>query len=232
MLVASLPITALPRVSADAGFTSGLGLVSLLSSVGLAGGARTTVTLDFTDVRTYWVPNVQVVSRVDAASQELLVSYADAAIRDLTRSLQLRSGKQTDPCGSGRICGLSVITRVYLTRQIDYTYRNGRIVAAGLRRAELVADNGSATRPAIPPSVVVNVTTDADGAVDGAQTDAQIATLQGQLAALSANTDRGQSLRFEAWDARGITFRQIYQRPVAVAWDGIDYEISAFASGG
>lgn len=41
----SLPIAAFPTVTADAGFTAGLGIVQGLTALGLAGGARTRVTL-------------------------------------------------------------------------------------------------------------------------------------------------------------------------------------------
>lgn len=231
-LLASLPITALPRVSADAGFTSGLGLVNLLSSLGLVGGSRTTVTLDFTDVRTYWVPNVQVVGQIDSLAPQIVGNYYGAGLRELSRSLQLRDRVSSDPCGVGRTCGMSVITRVYLTRQIDYTYRNGKIIAAGLQRADTIPEDGTPTRPPSAPTVTVNIATNADGTVDGAQTEAQIAALRQQLTTLSTSTSRGQSLQFQAWDARGITFSQLYQRPVAVAWDGIEFEITESRPGG
>lgn len=231
-LLASLPITALPRVSADAGFTSGIGLVGLLASLGLTGGSRTTVTLDFNDVRSYWVPNLAVQARVDAAAPVIVARNLEPALRELTRNLQLRSGASADPCGGERICGMSAITRVYLAREIDYTYRNGSIVAAGLRRAETLPETGPAVRPPVAPVVTVNVATGADGTIEGVTDQSQIEALRTQLATLTASTDRGQSLRLEAWDARGITFSQVFQRPVAVAWDGIEFCISETIEGG
>lgn len=231
-LLSSLPITALPRVSADAGFTNGIGIIGLLASLGLTGGTRTTVTLDFNDVRTYWVPNLAVEARVVAATPLILANNYDAAIGEITRTLRLRGGSSSDPCGANRICGMSAITRVYLTRQIEYTYRNGSIVAAALRQAETLPATGAAARPQLSPIVTVNIAPGSDGTVDGAHTQKQIEALQTQLANLSASTDRGQSLRFEAWDARGITFSEVYQRPVAVAWDGIEICIGETAEGG
>jgi hypothetical protein len=231
-LLSSLPITALPRVSADAGFTNGIGIIGLLASLGLTGGARTTVTLDFNDVRTYWVPKLEVQARVIAATPLILENNFDAAVGELTRALRLRGGASSDPCGTDRICGMSAITRVYLTRQIEYTYRNGSIVAAALRQAETLPSTGVAVRPQLAPTVTVNVATGEDGMINGSSTQKQFEALQTQLASLSASTDRGQSLRFEAWDARGITFSEIYQRPVAVAWDGIEICIGETAEGG
>ncbi|MBF9058208.1 hypothetical protein HKCCSP123_03350 [Rhodobacterales bacterium HKCCSP123] len=231
-LLASLPITALPRVSADAGFTAGTGLIGLLASLGLTGGTRTTVTLDFNDVRSYWVPNLAVQARVDDAAPGIVVEHYGPALRELTRTLQLRGTGSADPCGADRVCGMSAITRVYLAREIDYTYRNGSIVAAALRRAETLPETGAATRPPVAPAVTVNVATGADGTLDGAPAQQQIDALRGQLATLTASADRGQSLRFEAWDARGITFSEVYQRPVAVAWDGIEFCIGETIEGG
>jgi hypothetical protein len=225
-LLSSLPITALPRVSADAGYTTGLGIVGILASLGLAGSARTTVTLDFNDVRSYWVPNTQVRGRLQTDAALAIGPYFEAGQIELRRLVGATGRADPSPCSGQRRCGVSVITRVYLTREIDYTYRNGSIVAAGLRRADAVNAEGAAPRPPAAPSVVVNVATGSDGTVDGAQTQAQVNALRQQIDALSASNDRGASLRFEAWDARGITFSQLYQRPVAVAWDGIELNIA------
>lgn len=215
-LSASLPIAAFPTVTADAGFTAGLGLVSVLSAVGLAGGNRTYVSLNFNDVRTYWVPSVEVMANVHATIGPLLSQRESIGRVERNRLVALRKGAGTDPCANGRRCGVSVVTRVYLTRQIDYTYRNTRIVAAALRRAETEAAKAPAA-----PAVNVTVTTAADGSLP-ADIDRQIADIRKQLAELSAGDAQGQSFRFESWDARGVTFASRYQRPVVVGWDGID----------
>ena len=227
-VLTSLPIAAFPSITADAGFAGGLSISQLLAGVGLGGGGRTQLTLNFNDVRTYWVPKSRISNRVAEVLPLLVGGKREFAVAEARRSLLTRhDGISADPCGDGRHCGFSVITRVYLTRRIDYTYRNASIVAAGLRRAEAqagqLAQQGQA--PQAPPSVVVSVATGTDGSLDTTQTQQQLATLQQQVNSLAENQSQGQGLSFSSWDALGITFSRNFQRPVAVGWDGFDLNL-------
>ncbi|WP_139832197.1 hypothetical protein [Mesorhizobium australicum] len=213
----SLPIAAFPTVSADAGFTAGAGLVNVLTSVGLAGGSRTIVTLDFNDVRTYWVPTAQVLNDIRGDLAPKIGPLLEAGTIDRDRLVKAKRGIATAPCSNGRRCGISVVTRVYLTRQINYTYRNNRIVAAALR----IAEKPGATAP-LAPSINVTVKTDNQGVIDSADIDTQLVEIRKQLDNLGANNAQGQAFRFESWNARGVTFSSRYQRPVVVGWDGAD----------
>jgi len=217
LLSRSLPIAAFPTVSADAGFTAGAGLVNVLTSLGLAGGSRTMVTLDFNDVRTYWVPTAGVLADIRADVVPKISPLIPAAQVDRDRLVRARRGAGTSSCSSGRRCGISVVTRVYLTRQINYTYRNSQIIAAAVRMA---ATPGTPAPTA--PAVTVTVKTDNQGVIDSAHTDAQVAEARRQLDAFSAGGAQGQAFRFESWNARGVTFSSRYQRPVVVGWDGAD----------
>lgn len=227
-VLTSLPIAAFPSITADAGFAGGLSVADALSAVGLGGGGRTQLTLNFNDVRTYWVPKSRISSRVAEVFALVAGPKRQFAVAEARRSLLTRhDGSSADPCGNGRHCGFSVITRVYLTRRIDYTYRNALIVAAGLRRAEAQADPSApapASQPAAP-AVVVSVSTDADGSVDTTQTQQQLDALQQKINTLAGSQSPGQSLSFSSWDALGITFSRNYQRPVAIGWDGFDLNL-------
>jgi hypothetical protein len=217
----SLPIAAFPSITADAGFTAGVGIVRLLTAIGLAGGARTQVTLNFNDVRTYWAPNVEVAGRAIEDRNAAYRDNRDVIDFELRRMAEYRLGSGVDPCRGARHCGISVVTRVYLTRKIDYTYRNARIVAGALRTAE-----PGFKRADVPaaPAVTVNVTS-ANGEIDAAAIDTQVAAIRTQLDQLTAAEGQGASLRFEAWDARGMTFASEYLRPVVVGWDGLSATI-------
>jgi hypothetical protein len=217
-LARSLPIAAFPTVTADAGFTGSAVLARALWAVGLAGGSRTTVMLNFNDVRTYWVPISHVTSDVLSQLALIMANYSQAGDFERARMVRLRRGA-VDPCRHGRICGVSVITRVYLTRQINYTYRNARIIAAALRSAE---KGVPLSKSPTPPAVTVNVTAGESGQINASDMDAQMAELQAKVDTMTAGDTQGASFRFESWDARGVTFAQTYQRPVAVGWDGIE----------
>jgi len=217
-LAQSLPIAAFPTVTADAGYTASAGFVGALAAIGIGGGSRTTVTLNFNDVRTYFVPNAPVMRKVLAELPNVAMLFPEGEV-DLGRLVQQRRGKGTDPCRAGRRCGVSVVTRVFLTRQIDYTYRNAQILAVALRRAQ---NPGTLSSVQAAPDVNISVQTNNTGAIDGAHMDKQIRDLKTQVDALAAGSTPGQSFRFEAWDARGVTFASSYQRPVVVGWDGIE----------
>lgn len=214
-LARTLPIAAFPSVTADAGFTSGIGLVEALAAVGLAGGARTTVTLNFKDVRTYWAPSAAVFGRVRQEVAAAIPQYYSAGEIERERLVRARRGAKAGACGGGRLCGISVVTRVYLTRSIDYTYRNARIVSAAIKYAETAA-----ARPTVPnaPDVVVNVSTQGDSAVEKATLD----TLRTEVDTMTSSKAEGASFQFTGWDARGVTFSSTFQRPVVVGWDGIE----------
>lgn len=209
----SLPIAAFPKITADAGFTAGVGFVQLLTAIGLAGASRTQVELNFNDVRTYWVPNVKVIDVASRRLQDIAFSNYTVGMEELERAAQARLGAGASVCGGSRECGASVITRVYLTRRIDYTYRNARIIAGAFRAAE-----SGRRRSDVPaaPAVSINMT-GADGHIQAETINA----IRSELDRVTAADGQGASLRFEAWDARGMTFASEYMRPVVVGWDGI-----------
>lgn len=212
----TLPIASFPSISADSGFTAGIGLVQALAAVGLAGSARTKVTLNFNDVRTYWVPNTQVRFEAIAAVAPQMPYLYEVGHIEMRERILARYGKNVPACDSGRRCGISIVTKVYLTRKLNYTYTNARIIAAALKYAET---QGKMAPDA--PAVTVNVSQQTDGTIDAAALDAQIAALRAQLKTITDSTNEGASFRFEGWDARGVTFSSSYQRPVVVGWDGI-----------
>lgn len=182
--IQTLPIAAFPTVSGDAGFSGSIGILKALQAIGLAGGARTQVTLNFNDVRTYWVPRVNAVAEVlqaEAKKGKSISSSTDITDVLLSRLITTAPGRNVntilavpanileqdskrggfsnsplDLCDPNdtNVVGISVVSRVYLTRQINYTYRNGRIINAGVKRAT------SGTLSDIPTQspVTVNVT--------------------------------------------------------------------------
>lgn len=231
--LSSLSLTALPRVSVDTGFSSGIGIVNILNSIGLTDGGRTRLTLEFDDVRTYWVPNVELMPRIQTAAAVAIAPLIPAAEIELNRLVSVRTNSSNEATAPNqRRKGFSVITRVYLTRKIDYTYVNGRISSAGLRRADSIlrAEQQPGRTPGVQGALVGSgLTSDGDAnegpAVDDERLEQQVRALTTRVDNLASSTTRGQSLEFYSWNARGITFRQTYQRPVAVAWDGVEFSV-------
>lgn len=221
--IRSLPIAAFPSVSGDAGFSGGIGLLKALQAIGLAGGARTQVTLDFKDVRTYWVPKVEAVKATGnnpiATLQAVYKRNPPGILKEILKQnyerSKLKVAGQT-MCQADLDYGVSVVSRVYLTRTISYTYRNGRIVSAGIKRA-----TAGSTLSQVPAAPAVNVNVNTSGELDS--NDSQLSALQTQIDNLSKSQGKGDSVAFQTWDARGITFEQTYDRPVSIGWDGFEF---------
>lgn len=235
--IETLPLAAFPSISADAGFTSGLGIVRTLQALGLAGGNRTRVRLEFDDVRTYWVErtvvggarfanpagvgepvnlrdavSLLVVRLLDQSSLDGRNTVIDSLEQELINSRSFGRNPSGDRCTA-----ISVVTRVYLTREIDFTYFNSEIIAAGIRRAEQ-----GATLSEVPdaPRVTINVDNDSNGAVFQGDPDADVSLIRGQIDALGSEGGRGTGINFESWNALGITFSQSFSRPVAIGYEG------------
>jgi len=220
--VESLPLAAFPSISANAGFTAGVGIVGALQSLGIGFGRKTTVTLDFVDVRTYWVPKVLAAPYKDAAGFKA-IDNINQGLSDLTRLVKLKKGSRLDAAGGERCLTMALVTRVYLTRRIDYTYRDAQILAAGIRRADVA---GTLQNVAPAPTVIVNQQQGDGGTGETLIDDAQLNQLRQSVAAVQGQTSAGQSLAFQSWDARGLRFGQTFQRPVAIGWDGFDFEFT------
>lgn len=215
----SLPISAFPEITADAGFVAGTGIARVFRALGLSGGNRTTVSLNFNDVRTYWVPNVLVAARVRAELEQAAIGTAEQAMVEVQRLLDIRRNSQTAACSAVRACGFTVVTRVYLTRNITYTYRSNAIFqAAATRFAEGIPQGTTAAQP---PSV--NVTLNGAGAGTSAELQAELTSLRDQVAVLARSQAPGEQIAFQSWDATGLKFSQVFQQPVAIGWDGFDY---------
>lgn len=221
--ITSLPIVAFPSVSGDAGFSGGVGILKALQAIGIAGGARTQVTLDFNDVRTRWVPKVEAMKATGsdpvAALANLYRQNPQGYLRQILEQNYQRnklhvSGKSM--CEADLEFGVSVVRRVYLTRSISYTYRNGRIVSAGIKRAT----TGS-TLSQVPAAPAVNVNISNSGELES--NAAQLKALQSQIEALSKSQGEGDNVAFQTWDARGITFERKYDRLVSIGWDGFEF---------
>ena len=233
--VSSLPVTALPEISADAGFSTGLGIVEALRAVGLAGAARTQVILNFNDVRSYGVPPVEAAAIALPESVELYdkrrkvtvggqpifePALIQARNKELMKLSQSERNSKITPV-KDRCRKLRTVTKVYLTREITYTYRNARIVAAALKRAENTDEQAKAGSVASPTNVGIAVNV-ASGESDPSVSTADLNKVRDDLVNLVNSQNQGTALTFEGWDAIGMRFSQKFERPVIVAYESFD----------
>jgi hypothetical protein len=213
--VRGLPVSGFPEITADAGLTAGLGLNGLLQRLGLLNSKRTVVRLNFQDVRSIWVENAFLNNRDmnDFIVETAASADADTALTDLclealrNRNLGLPGDllKSKDPSLSA-----AIITRVYLTRTISYTYYNAEIAAGGLLQQSR-AGGGQVNAP----QVVINIPTNTSPP-DSMSSEINDAT-EGITSALNSS-GQGAGLQFVSWNALGLTFKQTFPRPVAIAY--------------
>jgi hypothetical protein len=220
--VVSLPIAAFPSITVQAGQTASTGLVGALAALGFGTTEQTSVTLDFNDVRTYWVPQVIAANYQPDALVKFGTDKLDLGAAELPQKIaakQLMDGRKW----SGQRClSMAIVTRVYLTRKIQYTYRDRQIVAAGIKFA---TESGKLSQVAAPPAITVNVLQSGGDETKNGETAAAVAEALRQSTVPTGSGAQGGSFSFVSWSARGLTFEQTYQRPVAVGWEGFQFNV-------
>jgi hypothetical protein len=218
--VLSLPITSFPSINLQSGETASAGLTGAMAALGFGVSDQTMVTLDFHDVRTFLVPKVMVTADDQRAA---LIAFGgemlDRGARDLPTKIAAKEFLEGHHWGGDRCLQLAIVTQVYLTREIDYTYRDRQILAAGLKAT---TEQGKLSSVPNPPAVSVTVLQSADG--DNADKSAAVAESLRQSTIPTGTGPQGGSFSFAGFNARGMTFQQTYLRPVAIGWDGFEFD--------
>lgn len=216
----SLTIAAFPSITMQAGMTASTGLTGAMAAFGFGTSEQTTVTLDFNDVRTYGVPKVLVAQTYQSAAvQRFGGERFDLGALELPEKIKAKEILSGRKWHGDRCLSMVIVTRVFLTRQINYTYRDRSIVAAGLKVA---SKEGELSKVSAAPSITVNVLANSDDPTKNGETAAAMAeAMRIAVASVSSGASaEGGSFSFVSWDARGLTFKQIFQRPVAIGWEG------------
>lgn len=221
-----------------------------LRGIGIGVGQRTNIELSFSDVRVYEVPEFDVdfsvivrssicklyqldedectlepssnPSQQPTISNFAPVSWLPGRFEDLV-SREESSGRVMS---SDRCYYLQVITKTYLTRNISYTYRNADIVSAAVVNAREGTEPGSVTPPVNITFELQEKTTDESGEVVTTLTsNSDLTEFATTLGEAIQSGQRGATVGYESWTARGLTFSETYSRPIVVAYDGPAFEL-------
>lgn len=224
LVVESLPIEAFPSVTANAGFALGAGSNSPGRALGLGFGQQTQVTIDYTDVRSYGLPRVEAARKLNLQQRvenaRLNPPLAGNAQWTVDQALRLkwsdlkRAGLNPAPMEERCIQSI-VVTRVFLTRQINYTFSDAQIAALSQARAV----NG-ANATAAPDAPAVGVIINNSGDFDASAVEEAVDTLAANVASSVSDTGSSSGVTFEGFTALGAKFRQVFQRPVVIGWEG------------
>ncbi len=219
----SLPLVTFPTISGAATTAGALGSFGFLRSFGLGFGTAETVSIDFADTRAFGVPIGAVRSR-NTFKNEYQSKICSHANRTLSAAMQMAAAREIDPpkiCENGRKCHYTVVTRTYMTREIDYRYTSAQIarIAASRARGELGSD--PTTQPATS-NVDLNITIgDNTSAEDLAKLAAAL-----QPSVTNPNTKKEfDGLSFTGFQGNTMTFKRTLQKPVTIAYDGLNYAI-------
>lgn len=211
----TLPIYVFPEVTARSSNTVNAGLLTPLVALGLFFGGATSVKLSFNDVRSYYVPKLQAQPQIKTGICGFLQSGQLGVLADVVRDREAKLDEDLKPFATSqqpvRKKRLVLVTRVYLTRSIDYSYSNARIRALAARSA--------AADPKDSAVNIVNVVGNSDA----------LATALAQAAKVDNKAD---GLSVGSLSAFGLTVNRSFQQPVAVAYAGQEFDLPPDPRGG
>ncbi|MEO1551783.1 MAG: hypothetical protein AAFR93_15355, partial [Pseudomonadota bacterium] len=222
--LSSLPVVAFPAIEGSTALAAASGFTGLQTGFGLGGRRDTRVRLDFKGVRSLGMPRVAASDFNDEIFARTLQRLPEA-VSALQREVVLGGRKVTGggfqaAGGPTRCVSLTMITELYLSREIDYTYYDARVLAASVRRSR--AEQGTLGSVAAAPTVVNVFGQDAEGRISFSAEE--LAKLQTGLTE-QAGTSAGRSAALQAAAAGQVTFTRRFQRPVVIGWDGYDLRI-------
>lgn len=211
----TLPIDGLPQIEVNSGISIGVGgqPKGLAVSFGLEATKTLKMSLQFGGVSSY---EVSVPEGVDALDEFCRTDDPDACYND-NLSMWLNQKYQVGPGDPGYVtaAGALMVTKVYLARQIVYTFNDATLAAAA---AAAVGDDGTqGTAPTISPA-------DVHTAVASDNPD-MVTAMANLITALNTSVKQngaGQgSFSVAAVNENSVSIREIFDRPVVIGYEGV-----------
>ncbi|WP_137111102.1 hypothetical protein [Rhodobacter sp. SY28-1] len=216
-----LPAVNFPTITGSAASSASLGAIAPVFSGVFSVGSLDTVSMKFVDVRAFGVPFLSALIDSHDFHQTVCPVLLDRKSK-LYRQLGYTKVPEdmtapcadTDAMAKGQRCDVHIVTRTYLTRQIQFTYNQKRRLGA----------SGSAARPlpaAAPVAPVPSVSVNID-----ANTPPNTATAV--IDALKAPTNTSTSsvgAAVVSETSQGLAFDQSFKDPLAVAYESVTVPI-------
>ncbi len=205
-----LPITSFPEIEVDSGITVGVAgqPQGLGAALGFEAAKTLKMALQFGRVTSYSVPIVDGMVEIKHYCQRKpdFCQSGNLALV-LNQKYQLGDGK-----GSIRDGSLLLVTKVYLARQITFTFNDATLAAAAM------ASKGSeGTAPAISQTAMNTAATKGDATMIEA-----LATLQNSLNdSLRATTEGSVAVQLAAVNKNSVSFNEVFERPVVVGYEAV-----------
>lgn len=212
-----LPAVNFPTITGSAASSASLGAIAPVFSGLLSVGSLDTVSMKFVDVRAFGVPFLSAsISSPDFRQTvcPVLLDRKTKLYRQLgysrTPEDETAPCADTDALSKGQRCDMHIVTRTYLTRQIQFTYnQKRRIGASGSAATPLPA----ATAVTPIPSVSVNIDANTPPNTATSVIDALKAPVNTSVSSVGAAVVSETS--------QGLAFDQSFKDPLAVAYESV-----------
>jgi hypothetical protein len=212
-----LPAVNFPTITGSAASSASLGAIAPVFSGLFSVGKADTVSMKFVNVRAFGVPFLSASISGPDFERTVCPVLADR-LGKLYRQIGYNSEAdgEPSPCGDpdaisvGQRCDVHVITRTYLTREIQFTYNQRRRIGAS---ASTIAPLPAATPAAPIPSVAVTIAADATPDTAKSVIDA--------LKAPSTSTVSTVGAAAVSETSQGLAFDQKFRDPLAIAYESV-----------
>lgn len=212
-----LPAVNFPTITGSAASSASLGAIAPVFSGLFSVGSSDTVSMKFVDVRAFGVPFLSASINGQDFQQTVCPMLLDRKTK-LYRQLgyttvpddALAPCADMDALAKGQRCDMHIVTRTYLTRQIQFTYNQKRRLGASGSAARALP----AAAPVAPvPSVAVNIDANATpntatAVIDALKTPTNTSTSSVGAAVVSETS-------------QGLAFDQSFKDPLAVAYESV-----------
>ena len=207
----TLPISGFPEIEVDSGITVGVeGQPKGLAAVfGFEPAKTLKMSLRFGSVTSYAVRLTDAIAAVDAYCERPATSgnCGSATLAELINQKFNLGPKRPDRV---KAASLYLISKVYLARQITYTFNDATLAAAA---AATQGSGGNA--PAISTTAIDQAVAKGDSSMISALSDLQKSLND----AMAKQTGEGGAVSLAAVTANSVSFNEIFERPVVVGYE-------------
>jgi flagellin-like hook-associated protein FlgL len=212
----TLPITGLPEIEVNSGISIGVAgqPKGLAAAFGLEAAKTSHMSLRFGQVTSYGVPPVTAAQRLQAYCAAGLTA-GNCRNSRLNYVINLKFGLNAGERDAVKSSYILMVDKVYLARQITYTFDDATVAAAAISSQ----GSGAAAAPIVNPTSV-------DKAVssDNAEMVKALADMQTSLnGVVKQQGPNGGQLSFAGSTENGVSFTEVFARPVVVGYEAVAF---------
>lgn len=207
----TLPISGLPEIEVDSGITVGVqgqpqGLAALF---GFEAAKTLKMSLRFGGVTSYSVPLIDAHDRLDAYCSDPQTA-GNCSSASLASLINQRFNLADGEAGSVKAASIYLVDKVYLARQITYTFNDAILAAAAAS-----ALGSAGTAPAVSTTAIDKAVAKGDSSMINALADMQNSLND----AAAKNGAPGGAFSIAGVSVNGVSFNEVFERPVVVGYE-------------